>query len=65
MIYLDGQYVHTGNLSDPVASYKELMYSAENLSPTWHNLTILNTDPGDKKYTGIDFVSLTTTMNSE
>ena len=65
MIFLDGQFVYTGNLSSPVESFKEIMYVAENLSPTWHNLTIVNNEPSDDKYTGIDFVTWTTLMSSE
>ncbi|KAF8599209.1 hypothetical protein BDV93DRAFT_526285 [Ceratobasidium sp. AG-I] len=63
-IYLDGQNVLTGNHSAPTSSFKELMYSAENLSPGWHNLTTVNTDPSNNRYTEVDFVAWTTTMNS-
>ncbi|KAF8599208.1 hypothetical protein BDV93DRAFT_315978 [Ceratobasidium sp. AG-I] len=65
MIYLDGQFVYTGNLSSLIESFQVPMYSARGLTPGWHNLTIVNNEPSDDKYTGIDFVNWTTSMSPD
>ncbi|CUA71970.1 hypothetical protein RSOLAG22IIIB_09986 [Rhizoctonia solani] len=61
-IYLDGEKVYDGSGYSATPLYNEYMYNATGLSPTWHNLTIRNSDPSNTTYTEVDYVRWTTLM---
>ncbi|KAG8702615.1 hypothetical protein FRC09_004649, partial [Ceratobasidium sp. 395] len=64
-ILLDGQQVYNATFQSNDSIYKQLMYSATNLTPGWHNLTCVNNDPTNQTYTEIDYITWTTSMSSD
>ncbi|CAE6467020.1 unnamed protein product [Rhizoctonia solani] len=61
-IYLDGLKVYDGDSYSASPLYNEIMYNATDLAPTWHNLTIVNSDPSNQTYTEVDYIRWTTLM---
>ncbi|KAH7325197.1 hypothetical protein B0J17DRAFT_682622 [Rhizoctonia solani] len=61
-IQLDGQKVYDGDSYSASPLYNQIMYNATDLTPTWHNLTIINSDPSNQTYTEVDYIRWTTLM---
>ncbi|CAE6496272.1 unnamed protein product [Rhizoctonia solani] len=61
-IYLDGLRVYDGDSYSASPLYNQIMYNATDLAPTWHNLTIVNSDPSNQTYTEVDYIRWTTLM---
>ncbi|CAE7114168.1 unnamed protein product, partial [Rhizoctonia solani] len=63
-IYLDGQKVYSGDSYSATPLFNEIMYNATDLTPDWHNITIINSDPSNQTYTEVDYIRWTTFMSN-
>ncbi|CAE6500098.1 unnamed protein product [Rhizoctonia solani] len=61
-IYLDGQKVYNGDSYSLSPLYDQIMYNATDLAPSWHNLTIINSDATNQTFTEVDYIRWTTLM---
>ncbi|EUC55767.1 transmembrane protein, putative [Rhizoctonia solani AG-3 Rhs1AP] len=61
-ILMDNQQVYQGNGHTSTSIFNQLVFNATSLSPGWHNLTMLNTDPG--LYIEVDYIVWTTVMSA-
>ncbi|KAG8694833.1 hypothetical protein FRC08_008230 [Ceratobasidium sp. 394] len=63
VIHLDGKQVYNGSFQADPSVYKQLMYGTTGLTPGIHTLTCTNNDPTNQTYTGVDFITWTTSMD--
>ncbi|CAE6411572.1 unnamed protein product [Rhizoctonia solani] len=62
-ILMDNQLAYQGNGHTSTSIFNQLVFNVTNLTPGWHNLTLLNTDPG--LYIEVDYIIWTTVMSAE
>ncbi|QRW23005.1 SKG6 domain protein [Rhizoctonia solani] len=61
-IFMDGQLTYQGNGHTQSSIFNQLVFNTTGLSPGWHNLTFVSTEPG--RYIEVDYISWTTVMSA-
>ncbi|CAE6500093.1 unnamed protein product [Rhizoctonia solani] len=61
-IFMDDQRVYRGTGYTKTPFFRQLAYNATSLQPGWHNLTLVNAEPG--RFIEVDYIIWTTVMSA-